>query len=191
MNILPDYIKGERVQLRRSLSSHASAVWQYVKDNQDFFMKWQNSCWKSEKEIFDYFTELNSDKNRKDFYYTIFLGDRIIGTVNCWDVSTWRMACQLGYEINPEYAEHSYMTEAVKLLVTELIRAGFVRIKIECATENIPSMKLAEKVGFVCEGIMKKDVFMKSVNHFCDTAVFAIVNEDNAVKLEKNRSSIV
>ncbi len=39
MNILPDYIKGERVQLRRSLSSHASAVWQYVKDNQDFFMK--------------------------------------------------------------------------------------------------------------------------------------------------------
>ena len=62
MNILPDYIKGERVQLCRSLPSHASAVWQYVKDNQDFFMKWQNSCWKSEKEIFDYFTELNSDK---------------------------------------------------------------------------------------------------------------------------------
>ena len=69
MNVLPDYIKGERVQLRRSLSSHASAVWQYVKDNQDFFMK--------------------------------------------------------------------------------------------------------------------------SVNHFCDTAVFAIVDEDNATRLEKNRSSIV
>lgn len=191
MNILPDYIKGEQVQLRRSLSSHASAVWQYVKDNQDFFMKWQNSCWKSEKEIFDYFTELNSDKNHKDFYYTVFLGDRIIGTVNCWDVSTWRMACQLGYEINPEYAGRGYMTEAVKLLVTELIRAGFVRIKIECATENIPSMKLAGKVGFVCEGIMKKDVFMKSVKRFCDTAVFAIVDEDNATRLEKNRSSIV
>ena len=191
MNILPDYIKGERVQLRRSLPLHAGAVWQYVKDNQDFFMKWQNSCWKSEKEIFDYFTELNSDKNHKDFYYTVFLGDIIIGTVNCWDISTWRMACQLGYEINPEYAGRGYMTEAVKLLVTELISAGFVRIKIECATENIPSMKLAQKTGFVCEGIMKKDVFMKSVKRFCDTAVFAIVDEDNATRLEKNRSNIL
>lgn len=29
MNILPDYIKGERVQLCRSLPSHAGAVWQF------------------------------------------------------------------------------------------------------------------------------------------------------------------
>lgn len=106
MNMLSDYINGERVHLQRSLPSHASAIWQYVKDNQDFFMKWQNSCWKNEKEIFDYFTKLNSNKDSKDFYYSIFLGDRIIGTVNCWDVSMWRMACQLGYEINPEYAGH-------------------------------------------------------------------------------------
>lgn len=187
MNMLSDYINGERVHLRRSLPSHASAIWQYVKDNQDFFMKWQNSCWKNEKEIFDYFTKLNSDKDSKDFYYSIFLGDRIIGTVNCWDVSMWRMACQLGYEINPEYAGHGYMTEAIKLLVTELISAGFVRIKIECATENIASIRLTEKAGFVCEGIMKKDVFMKSINRFCDTAVFAIVDEDNAANLEESR----
>ena len=187
MNVLPDYIKGERVLLQRSLPSHASAIWKYVKDNQDFFMKWQNSCWKNEKEIFDYFTKLNSDKDSKDFYYSIFLGDRIIGTVNCWDVSMWRMACQLGYEINPEYAGHGYMTEAIKLLVTELISAGFVRIKIECATENIASIRLTEKAGFVCEGIMKKDVFMKSINRFCDTAVFAIVDEDNAANLEESR----
>ena len=176
MNILPDYIKGERVQLRRSLPSHASAVWQYIKDNQDFFMKWQNSCWKSEKDIFDYFTELNSDKNHKDFYYTIFLGDIIIGTVNCWDISTWRMACQLGYEINPEYAGHGYATESVKLLVKGLIKAGFVRIKIECATENVPSMNLAQKTGFVCEGIMKKDVFLwqgrTMSERFCRCHVF-------------------
>lgn len=185
--MLSDYINGERVHLRRSLPSHASAIWQYVKDNQDFFMKWQNSCWKNEKEIFDYFTKLNSDKDSKDFYYSIFLGDRIIGTVNCWDVSMWRMACQLGYEINPEYAGHGYMTEAIKLLVTELISAGFVRIKIECATENIASIRLTEKAGFVCEGIMKKDVFMKSINRFCDTAVFAIVDEDNAANLEESR----
>ena len=187
MNMLSDYINGERVHLRRSLPSHASAIWQYVKDNQDFFMKWQNSCWKNEKEIFDYFTKLNSDKDSKDFYYSIFLGDRIIGTVNCWDISMWRMACQLGYEINPEYAGHGYMTEAIKLLVTELISAGFVRIKIECATENIASIRLTEKAGFVCEGIMKKDVFMKSINRFCDTAVFAIVDEDNAANLEESR----
>lgn len=186
--LLPDCIKGEQLQLQRSLPSHASAVWQYVKDNQDFFMKWQNTCWKNEKEIADYFTELNSDKDAKDIYYTIFLGDKIIGTINCWDISTWRMACQLGYEINPEYAGKGYMTEAVDLLVKELISAGFVRIKIECATENIASMKLAEKAGFICEGIMKKDVFIKSLNRFCDTAVFAIVNEDNATKLEKNRA---
>ena len=191
MNMLSDYINGERVHLRRSLPSHASAIWQYVKDNQDFFMKWQNSCWKNEKEIVDYFTKLNSDKDSKDFYYSIFLGDRIIGTVNCWDISMWRMACQLGYEINPEYAGHGYMTEAIKLLVTELISAGFVRIKIECATENIASIRLTEKAGFVCEGIMKKDVFMKSINRFCDTAVFAIVDEDNATKLEKSRSNIL
>lgn len=38
---------------------------------------------------------------------------------------------------------------------------------------------------------MKKDVFMKSVNRFCDTAVFAIVDEDNAVKLENSRSNIL
>lgn len=100
------------------------------------------------------------------------------------------MACQLGYEINPEYAGHGYMTESVKLLVKKLIRAGFVRIKIECATDNIPSMKLAQEAAFI-EGIMKKDVFMKSVNHFCDTAFFAIVAGDNAVKLEKSRPNIL
>ncbi len=187
MNFMPTEIAGDIVTLRQVRPEYAPAVWEYTRNNIEYFTKWQNSTWKDENDIRDYFQELNSDTEHRECYYAIFLGDKIIGTINCWDFSPWRMACQLGYDLSPDYSGHGYMTIAVKMLVDALIKAGMVRIKIECATDNVPSMNLAKSTGFVCEGIMKKDVFMKSVMRFCDTAVFAIVNDENADKLIQTR----
>jgi RimJ/RimL family protein N-acetyltransferase len=176
---------GPRIILRPTNTDDAAAIYDYTKKYSNEFLKWENSVWRSAEEIREFVS-----KQKSVAHFVICLDNIIIGTINVWDFSEYRMACQLGWGLNPEYTGHGYMTEAINLLIPELWKNGIVRIKIETLSDNTKSVNLAKRCGFLLEGTLKKDVFIKSRGKFGDTATLAMVNDENAGKLEKERDFI-
>ncbi len=190
MTFLPESITYGSITLMRAVPDDATAIWAYGKDNLDYFTKHQNSWWRDEADIRQYFTEIANDENATTAYYIIRDGDTIVGTLNVWNFSRWRMACELGYDIAPQYSGRGYATRAVKLMTGALINANIVRIVIQASTLNTASIKVPQSAGFAQEGTLHNDVFLKSLNCFSDTAVFAIVDENNATKLMQSRQCV-
>ena len=62
----------------------------------------------------------------------------------------------IGYWIDQSYANRGYMTEAVKM-VTDFAFSELElhRIEINIRPENEPSIKVAEKCGYVFEGLRR------------------------------------
>lgn len=176
---LSQRMTGKRIVVRATTPDDAPAIYAYTVKHRNEYLKWENSVWRDEQEIRDFVSQRKSLA-----HYVICLNDIVIGTINVWDFSEKRMCCQLGWELNQDYVGHGYMTEALNLLIPELFRNGMIRIKVETRAENQRSINLAQRNGFIMEGVAKKEAFNRAQNKFVDTAMLAITNDANAKKLE-------
>ncbi len=77
--------------------------------------------------------------------------------VGCIDIkrTEWLNGnCEIGYWTTPEQRGHGYMVQALGMLSKwVLVEQGFFRVEVRVATENRASQRVAEKAGFVREGI--------------------------------------
>ncbi|MFD1574096.1 GNAT family N-acetyltransferase [Agromyces cerinus subsp. nitratus] len=103
---------------------------------------------------------------------------RIIGhieffiPVNYWD------AYELSYQLyDPAQAGRGYVTEAVQLLVDHLFGTKKKhRIQLVIVPENGASRRIAEKCGFMYEGVARGAFFNAGTNH--DVAVYSLLRTD-------------
>ena len=82
-------------------------------------------------------------------------------------------ATEVGYQIfNSSARGKGYATEAMRLFRDYLFEASQVnRLELRIATENIPSQKVAEKLGFVREGVCREAAYSKGKLY--DMAIYA------------------
>lgn len=78
---------------------------------------------------------------------------------------------ELGYWLIKEGEGQGFMSEAVKAVEAEFFRIGFHRIEIRCDPKNLRSSKIAKKLGYKEEGILRDNLFCE--NRYWDTQVFA------------------
>lgn len=81
--------------------------------------------------------------------------NKMIGTIELYNHIT-NFKAELGYSLNPVYWKNGYTTEAAK----EVVSYGFEflnlkRIEIGTFIDNISSQKVAEKLGFIKEGVAR------------------------------------
>lgn len=83
-----------------------------------------------------------------------------IGTCgfHCWDKTNG--SCDIGYDLYPDYWGNGYMCEALKAI------CGFARSNMKLrsinawiSVNNEKSIKLAEKLGFSFNGLIKDEIF--------------------------------
>ncbi|GII80580.1 N-acetyltransferase [Sphaerisporangium rufum] len=93
--------------------------------------------------------------NPDDHSVAVVLDGMVIGTVSL-DVADGmgqpgmppRTEAELGYIFDPAYGGHGYATEAVTAMVAYAFdRLGVRRITAGCFADNLPSVRLLEKVG--------------------------------------------
>lgn len=104
---------------------------------------------------------------------------KVIGRIDLGGFVKKTMA-EISYYFSPEYWGMGLATEAVK----EVTQFGFEALKlhrIQAAVmpDNVPSLKVLKKAGFIEEGLLKKYLFGKE---FHDTVMLATVREENLNK---------
>lgn len=81
--------------------------------------------------------------------------DRIIGTVNVRNIIRGAMqGCTVGYGLEPDAVGQGYMTEALNRVVDICFHdLGLHRVEVNIMPRNARSLAVAERAGFVREGI--------------------------------------
>lgn len=112
-----------------------------------------------------------------NFHWVIEYEGQAVGRVKAWEVSVRDSYAQLGYDIGQAYRSLGLMTESVRTVVRYLLTdAAFNRVYCVVRKNNIPSIRVCEKVGMTNEGIMRKH--FADGESFVDALVFGILASD-------------
>jgi ribosomal-protein-alanine N-acetyltransferase len=108
--------------------------------------------------------------------WTISLIDdpKMIGTVHLWKISRENHRAELGYLIHPDFQGRGMMSETLKAV----IQYGFSDLKLHSIEanvnpDNLPSIRLLERNGFVREGYFKENYFYEG--RFIDSAIYSLL----------------
>lgn len=63
---------------------------------------------------------------------------------------------EVGYWIGPADRRHGYATEAVRTMARHAFGLGLYRLELFAALGNVASQRVAERVGFTREGVLRK-----------------------------------
>lgn len=110
-------------------------------------------------------SEYEASKKKAYLRYYIFENenpDKIIGTVSFGNLLPEPyLCCNLGYKISPSHTNKGYCTEAV----TAAVNAAYAylnihRINAYVQENNLPSIRVLEKCGFMLEGKCIKNILV-------------------------------
>jgi ribosomal-protein-alanine N-acetyltransferase len=160
-----------------------------VEDAQDMFNNWANDAevtkfmrWPPHATL-DVTRELLSkwveEYEKSDYYsWAIEYNGRLIGSIGAPSIKERDERTGIGYCIARDCWNKGITTEALEAVCNYLFdEVGFNRLEIRHATENPASGKVAQKCGFIPEGIMRES-FRSSRGVFCDLVMLGRLKSD-------------
>ncbi len=144
---------------------------------------------KSARSIHDHDELTEIDKRIEDFkngmydhkykvkYMLLNNQDEFIGTIGFVRRSEWEV--NIGYRIlKPEHRQKGYLSEALPLFLDYLWETDkeLQRISLNTAYDNIGSQKVAERSGFIKEGVLRKAY--KYRGNIVDFIQYSMIRED-------------
>ena len=164
----------ERLVIRRFRMEDAADCFSFLSDRQG---RYQNGC-KPFHEMDDEYWELMKLFAQQDGQYVIVLKstNEVIGTVHVFpDDSRAVESKEIGYAISPKHQRKGYAFEALSALLDLLQNELLLDMVVAgVLPENIPSIKLLEKLGFSKEGIRHKALWHEGLDKPVDLVYYYI-----------------
>lgn len=176
-------LRGERVLVRPYRLEDAEALYAAVDESREHVRPWLPFADKHQSvaESRDWITHCMANwLLREDM------------TVSLWDIQTNQMvggsglhprnwsipAFEIGYWLRASAEGHGYMSEAVKLLTDyAFAELGAKRVMIRCDARNVRSAAVAQRLGFVREGLLRHSE-MHGDDKVRDILFFALLADD-------------
>lgn len=132
----------------------------FSKDKQDYFNLYTNEqinkYWG-----YDYKQDILGEPTPDDFYnfmlslkskkeevsFAVRVKDKLIGELVVYNFDFFN-SCEIGYRFFDEYQGKGYGFESANLLIQSLKKLGVKKFNTRCYKQNIPSYKLALKLGY-------------------------------------------
>ncbi len=104
---------------------------------------------------------------------------QLLGAIDLKGVDWASRVAEVGYWTHPAHRGRGVMTRAVRLLARwALTDQQFERIEVRVAPGNVASIRVAEKAGFVREGVARSAGYVP--NGRVDLIVFSLIRQDLA-----------
>ena len=113
-----------------------------------------------------------------DFSIRLTEGDTShIGNISIWPISRRERSGEIGYWIRSDMAGKGIATEAAaRVAQVGFEELGLHRITLRIAVGNRSSERVAEKLGFVQEGVLRKEVLVRG--EWLDHTLWAMLEEE-------------
>ncbi len=113
------------------------------------FLRESSMAWKEDR-AWDYSIRLRNDP------------DRHIGNISFWTVSKLGKIFEIGYWVRSDETGRGYCTEAVERILGEgFNHLSYHKAVLRIAVGNNPSDRVAEKLGFTREGILREELLIR------------------------------
>lgn len=122
---------------------------------------------KTKDELVEYIHEINSNRNNLVFAIIEQRSQTHIGNISLQEINYIDRSAELAFLIGEkEYWGKGYAAEAAEVLIDHAFnRLNLHRLYCGTADNNIRMQKLAEKLGFMKEGIRRQALFENGVYH--------------------------
>ena len=156
MTDFPEIIKDGDLELRHVIATFDTAreMFDIIDRNREYlgrFLAWPPKIQSPE----DQFPILKR-MSEKQINWLIFVGGKLVGTVGLVKLEPEKRRTEIGFWIDAEFAGRGIMTRGVRLVEDAVFATGeFDRIHIEVDELNIASQRVAEKVGYKFEGVLR------------------------------------
>lgn len=102
--------------------------------------------------------------------------NQAIGLIALHHIEMENRKVSIGYILNERFWKQGVMTETVASVIDYIFNGFNInRIEAEIHPENIPSIRLCEKLGFKKEGLKEECIFNNSKNKFEDRLIYGII----------------
>ncbi len=168
---------GTRLVLRKHDPGLAAPMYDHVDHDRArlrLFLPWVDLT-RSVKDEIDYI-EMTSEawNNHAVFDYGLFRkpDGAYMGNCGVHTIHWQERRCEIGYWILGVFEGQGYVSEAVRVLESELFRLGFDRIEIRCDAKNARSAAVPRRNGYHLDKVVRKEGEGQR-----DTLVFAKTRE--------------
>jgi [ribosomal protein S5]-alanine N-acetyltransferase len=116
-------------------------------------------------------------------YFAIISDNYLIGSIGLvTKEDIYRKNIEVGYFLAEEYWGKGIITKAIKAAAAYAFsRFDIVRIYAESFADNPGSRRALEKAGFICEAIIKKNIFKNGA--LKDSCIYSVLKENFHYKL--------
>lgn len=177
---IPEAFESRRLLIRAPLFDDGITVNEAIRESIDElspWMPWANSIPTPEE------SEINIRKARLQFLersnmrLLILLkeNERLIGSSGLHNIDWKARKFEIGYWVRSSFRGQGYITEAVEAITNYAIHElQDNRVEIRCDSKNKRSYRVAERLGFTLEGIIRNDE-LSADGSLRDTMVFSKV----------------
>ena len=103
---------------------------------------------------------------------------KVIGSINLTNIDNINESLEVGYCLSDKFWNKGIMTESLSLVLYVVFNQMEInRITSKCAINNIPSMRVLKKCGFLYEGNLRS-VIKDSNNIFIDCKYYSLLKKE-------------
>ncbi len=124
----------------------------------------------------------NESENAHYWFIHLISSNKIIGSFGVHDIDWRKKDAEISYGLSPEYWSKGYFCETLKIVLQYLFNIlDFHRVCAITRSDNAPSIKGLEKVGFQKEGVLREYYLSHDAKRY-DATIMAIINIDFQTK---------
>jgi len=179
---IPEVLEGSRVRLRPYRPEDAPALWVAIQESREHLAPWLPWVpdYHSPDDARAYIARARDRwLLREDLAVGIFRHDgSFLGGSGLHRMNWTRRTFEIGYWIRKTAEGRGYVTETVQVLTRmafDHLQANRAEIRMD--PENVRSRRVAERLGFVLEGTLRR-VGPERDGRLTDRHVFALIPED-------------
>ena len=136
----------------------------YTSSDTTAFIRESTQAWKEER-AWDYSIRVNADLKRH------------VGNISFWTVSKLGKIAEIGYWVRSGETRQGICTEAVGLLLDEVFDSlGYHKIVLRIAVGNDASDRVAEKLGFTREGVLREELLIRG--NWVDHSLWSLLDRE-------------
>lgn len=136
----------------------------YTQSDTTAFIRESIQAWKEDR-AWDYSIRLKDDPKRH------------LGNISFWTVSKLGKIAEIGYWIRSDETKQGLCTEAMELLLAETFSSmGYHKVVLRIAVGNDASDRVAEKLGFTREGILREELLIRG--NWVDHSLWSLLDRE-------------
>lgn len=171
----------DNLQLVLLTQNHAKELFALIDNNRQYLEKWMTWPPKTKShEDTESFIKLclSGLSENKELACGIEYHGRLVGVITLNEINQDLKKVIIGYWVSAECQGKGFITKSCKALIEYAFdKLGMTKIQIHVATENIPSQKVCERLGFHLEGTIKNSENLHGV--IVDHNIYGLMKVDH------------